>query len=110
MSADLGGRKNDGEKLRYDLIPPEAMKALATILTHGAAKYDDRNWEKGMEWNRLFGATQRHLWDWEAGENADAESGYNPLWHALCDIAFLVTYQQRGIGLDDRPDILGRST
>src|SRR5690606_95094 len=38
------GRKDDSDKLRMDLIPPEAMEALAVILGFGARKYAERNW------------------------------------------------------------------
>ena len=44
----MTGTKNDGGKLRYDLIPPRALEALAYVYTIGAAKYSDRNWEKGI--------------------------------------------------------------
>jgi hypothetical protein len=37
--------KNDNDKLRYDLIPPQALKALAEVLTFGANKYADNNWQ-----------------------------------------------------------------
>lgn len=96
------GYKADEEKIRMDLIPPEAVEALATVLTFGAKKYADRNWEKGMKWSRPFGALMRHMWAWWKGEEKDPETGYSHLWHAMCCIAFLVTYEQRGIGTDDR--------
>lgn len=104
MATYTEGTKFDGDKLRMDLLPPEAIEGLATILTFGAKKYADRNWEKGIKWGRLFGATMRHLWAWWRGEALDAESGYSHLWHALTDIAFLLTYEARGMkDFDDRP-------
>ena len=102
MSDDL---KFDFAKDRHDLIPPEAITALAKILTHGATKYGPRGWERGMEWGRLYAATQRHLLAFWAGENNDPESAHPHLWHALTNIAFLLTYQRRGIGNDDRPEV-----
>lgn len=96
------GTKFDADKIRMDLIPPEAVTALAAVLTFGAKKYADRNWEKGMGWSRPFGALMRHMWAWWGGEQKDPETGYSHLWHALCCIAFLVTYEQRKIGVDDR--------
>ena len=65
-------------------------------------KTGDRNWEKGMKWGRVYGALMRHLWAWWRGEKADPETGMSHLWHAGCCIAFLITYEQRGIGEDDR--------
>ena len=98
----MSGRKDDQGKLRLELIPPEAIRALGAVLTFGAQKYEDRNWEKGIEWGRVYGAAMRHLWAWWGGKDLDAESGFSHLWHALTGIAFLVTYEHRAIGKDDR--------
>lgn len=97
------GVKFDGDKPRYDLIPPEALDGLARVLTYGAAKYAPRNWEKGMNWGRVFGAAMRHLWAWWRGEHKDPETGMSHLWHAQCCIAFLIAYEARQTGTDDRP-------
>lgn len=97
------GVKYDGDKPRYDLLPPEFLSATADILTFGAAKYGERNWELGMAWHRPFAAMMRHMWAWWAGENTDPETGKSHLWHACCCLAFLVAYEQRHVGTDDRP-------
>jgi hypothetical protein len=102
--AILGGLKYDTDKTRYELLPPELMHAVADILTFGAKKYSDRNWELGMEWSRPFGALMRHMWAWWRGDGVDAETGKSHLWHAGCCLAFLIAYEQRGIGKDDRPN------
>lgn len=101
--AELAGRKDDQAKPRYDLIPPELLEALADVLTYGANKYGARNWERGMAWGRPFGALMRHMWAWWRGEKADAETGRSHLWHAACCLAFLIAYEMRQVGLDDRP-------
>jgi hypothetical protein len=95
------GVKFDTDKVRMELIPPELLVAVGTILTFGAEKYDDRNWEKGMNWSRIYGALLRHLIAFASGEKVDPESGHPHLWHAGCCIAFLITYEAREIGLDD---------
>ncbi len=111
----VGGYKADEDKVRMDLIPPEAIFALADILTSGAKKYSNRNWEKGMKWSRPFAASMRHLWAWWAGAapttksflfgSLDSESGRSHLWHALCCISFLVAYEERElVAFDDRFD------
>lgn len=97
-----GGVKNDEGKPRMDLVPPEAVWALADILTVGANKYTDRNWEQGMDWGRVYAACQRHLWAWWGGEDTDPETGRSHLAHALACISFLLTYEQRQIGIDTR--------
>lgn len=106
------GRKDDGGKIRLELVPPELLFAVGDILTFGAAKYEARNWEKGMSWGRVFGALMRHLWAWWGGSgpttksfllgDLDPETGRSHLWHAGCCIAFLIAYEERGVGTDDR--------
>lgn len=106
------GRKDDSEKVRMDLIPPELLFSVGDILTFGAKKYAARNWEQGMKWGRVYGALMRHLWAWWGGKTPttksflfgelDAETGRSHLWHAGCCIAFLIAYEERGVGEDDR--------
>jgi hypothetical protein len=110
--AEGEGRKDDGGKIRLELVPPELLFAVGTILTFGAKKYADRNWEHGMKWGRVFGALMRHMWEWWAGRapttknfafgELDSETGYSHLWHAGCCIAFLIAYEERRVGQDDR--------
>lgn len=96
------GLKFDNGKTRIELIPPELLFGVGEILTFGAKKYADRNWELGMKWSRVFGALMRHLWKWWGGEILDVETGKSHLWHAGCCIAFLIAYETRKIGEDDR--------
>jgi hypothetical protein len=63
----------------------------------------ERNWELGMSWGRVFAALMRHMWAWWGGQKTDAETGMSHLWHAACCLAFLVAYEQRKSGVDDRP-------
>lgn len=98
----LEGRKDDTGKPRFELLAPEALEGTARILTFGAKKYTDRNWEKGMKWSRVFGALMRHLWCWWRGEEVDSETGESHLHHAACCIMFLQAYEVRRVGEDDR--------
>lgn len=66
-------------------------------------KTGERNWERGMAWSRPYAALRRHLIAWWSGQDTDPESGHSHLWHVLTNAAFLVAYEQRGIGEDDRP-------
>jgi len=90
------------DKPRMDLIPPEIMTAMGTVMAHGAKKFAERGWEEGVEWGIYFAALQRHVWAWQGGEDIDMESGHSHLWHAACCLAILVAYEARGIGTDDR--------
>lgn len=96
------GVKFDQGKTRYDLIPPEVEEAIGQVLTFGAAKYGQRNWELGMAWGRPYAALRRHMGAWWGGEDTDPETGMSHLWHAACCIAFLVAFEARGVGTDDR--------
>ena len=98
------GRKLDTGKPRYELIPVSSQRALAEILTMGSIKYGDRNWEKGFAWGRAYAALQRHLTAWWDGEGVDAESGKSHLWHAMCELAFLIEFEAKQKGTDDRPN------
>jgi len=104
------GLKYDSDKTRYDLLPPELLEGVAQVLTFGAKKYSARNWESGINYGRVFGACMRHLWAWWRGERDDAETGMSHLWHAGCCIAFLITYEARGMTkFDDRIDLPANS-
>ena len=106
------GRKDDSGKEPFDLIPPEFLFGTARVLGFGAKKYSARNWEAGMAWGRCFSAMMRHMWAWWGGKGPttknflfgeiDAETGFSHLWHASACLAFLVAYEERGVGTDDR--------
>lgn len=96
-------QKNDQDKPRYDLLPPELLRDTAEVLTFGAHKYSANNWARGADYSRYFSALQRHLWAWWQGEDKDPETGFSHLAHAACCLAFLMAYKARGIGVDDRP-------
>lgn len=97
------GKKFDTEKIRTDLLPPDSLLSIAEILTFGANKYGDRNWEKGMDWSRVYGALLRHLFAWWMNKGPDKETGKSHLSHAGCCIMFLLAYEKRGVGKDNRP-------
>jgi len=94
--------KFDNGKPRLDLIAPELMFELGKILKFGADKYEDRNWELGIDYGRYYAALQRHLWAWWSGEDNDKESGEHHLSHAACCLMFLLASNKRKIGKDTR--------
>jgi hypothetical protein len=97
-----GGVKHDDGKPRMDLLPPEALREIAGVLTMGAQKYDAHNWRRGFAYSRLIAAALRHLFAWVGGENKDPESGKSHLAHAACCLMFLITFEQTNTGTDDR--------
>lgn len=96
--------KYDAEKVRLDLLPVIPLIGVGRVLTYGARKYSARNWEKGLDWSRCYGAALRHLLAWWGGETSDPETGYNHLDHALCELMFLREFAETHPELDDRPN------
>ena len=63
------GIKDVEGKLRFDLIPPEAMVEIAKVFTEGATRYGDRNWEKGIPVGECVAAIERHLTRFKLGQD-----------------------------------------
>ena len=95
--------KYDEGKLRYDLVPTEALADIVGVFTYGAGKYGTRNWEQGIEASRLYAAVHRHLAAYWSGENSHNESGLSHLAHAGCDILMLLQSSRIPTAVDDRP-------
>lgn len=103
QTATTGGRKFDGGKLQYGLLPPNALEATVDILTFGAEKYEPDNWKWVPDAKRrYFDALQRHLWAWKKGEQNDQETGKNHLAHALCCLMFLYEHDTIDFSNDDK--------
>ena len=92
----------DAGKLRFDLIPPEWESALAAVLTKGAEKYADRNWEKGLSWSRRYASARRHLNAFWRGEDNDPETGLPHLAQAAWNCLALLTFMKTHPDFDDR--------
>jgi hypothetical protein len=97
-----GGIKHDESKRRMDLVPTSLISSVARILEFGARKYGDNNWREGLKWSRVYAALQRHLADFWDGNDLDSESGLPHLYHAACNIAFLIEFYEKRKDLDDR--------
>jgi Domain of unknown function (DUF5664) len=121
-----GGVKYDGGKTRWTLIRPSwlrqlmemlnaepglyvhllpisLIRAVSHILNIGARKYKVDNWRVGMPWSRVYDAHERHMNAWASGESLDPETGKSHLWHAACNLAFLIEWEETHPELDDRP-------
>ena len=88
----LEALKDDTGKLRYDLVPIEALEQVVQVYTWSARKYTPDNWRLGMKWSKIFAAVMRHLWSWRAGQIYDPESGINHLAHAVWGCFTLLVY------------------
>jgi hypothetical protein len=103
-SHSTGAQKDTLGKLRFDLIPPEVLIALAEVYTFGMMKYAARNWENGLLLEEHHGAAMmRHFTQWRMRKDYDPESALNHLKHALFHLAAMITQIERGrTDLDDR--------
>lgn len=93
MLKDSGQRKEEetgaltdpgNSDAAFELLSPYALMRLAKHLGAGAAKYEPRNWEKGIKYSICVGKLLRHLFKWQMGlqdENHLAAVGF--WWHAL---------------------------
>lgn len=91
-----GGVKHDAGKLRFSLVPLDALWAIVRVLEFGARKYAPGNWEFVEDAEaRYYNATIRHMTAWWAGEWADSESGEPHLAHAACCLLFCLALALR---------------
>ena len=90
----MEGKKYDGAKIRMDLLPFEALEAVAEVLTFGAEKYADNNWqtiENGER--RHLAALLRHLAARERGEMTDRESKLLHAAHVATNALFILWFE-----------------
>lgn len=96
-------KKNDNDKLRYDLIPPYALEEVVKVFGIGAKKYGDHNYRKGLGWSRIYAAMMRHLEAWRRGEDDDPVDGQKHLASVAWGAMALLEYSHIAKELDDRP-------
>jgi len=96
--------KNDSKKPSMALVPSKAIYGIASVFTYGERKYHAYNYKSGngLDWDRPFSATQRHLIEWNGGRNIDAESGLPTLFHAGASLMMLIDLVESKIGKDTR--------
>jgi len=111
------GLRFNQDKLRYDLVEPRAHRDMVKVLTYGAKKYFDRNWENGLTWTSVIASAKRHLAAIELGEDYDfdpecegCKSGYCKkhsgelhVANLACNVHFLNAFYYIFPQGDDRP-------
>jgi hypothetical protein len=91
QTATTGGRKFDGGKTQFGLMPPFALTEFADVLTYGAKKYNPENWKWVPDAKRrYFDAAMRHMWAWKCAVKNDPETGLHHMAHAMCCLAFII--------------------
>ncbi len=97
-----GGVKHDTGKPPMWLLPRAALEGTARGLGFGEKKYGAHNWREGMDWSRVISSLLRHTVAFMDGEDIDSESGLPHVHLMGCNITFLQTYYEEGLGNDDR--------
>lgn len=98
-----GGLRYSEGKVRVDLIPPEWILGVGEVMTKGAEKYAERNWEDGMDWKFCYAAAMRHLLKFWNGADTDEETGLPHVAHAAWNCLALLTYMNTYPEGDSRP-------
>lgn len=93
-----GAKLDQGKPISGEVILgfPNALHALVTVATFGAAKYSRHGFlavPQGEQ--RYLDALMRHLIAWGRGEATDADSGLPHTWHALWNMAAVVELAER---------------
>lgn len=92
---DTQEAKADSGKPRPSLVPPALIDGVMRIREFGTARYGDpNNWRK-VDADRYHDALLRHILAmWEDWKAVDPDSGMPHMWHAACNIAFLMQYME----------------
>lgn len=90
-------RRNDATgKGRYDLIPPEALKALAKRFEYGAKLHGENNYKLGVPNSSLFDSAMRHL-----VQAMNKEEDEDHLASCLCNVCMLIYNREHNIGSEE---------
>jgi len=91
----------------YLNIPVSSLLKLAQHYENGAAKYADRNWEKGGWLNRYLNSAMRHLQNYLAGDRLEDHLSAT-VWNCFC-IMHTMDVIERGLlpeELDNLPNYM----
>ena len=90
------GAQRDALSVRFDLIPPCALKELAKIYDEGAKKYGTSNWKKGIPYSNIFNHMLNHINLFMAGDRTEAH-----IAKAMWACAAILWYEENMEGLND---------
>lgn len=97
-------RSGNKGKGRFDLLPADAIRAVAKVFQDGAETKGDRNWETGIPLSSFLDSALRHTFQALNGET-DEPHAAQAAWNLLC---YVQTREWIGRGilpaeLDDIP-------
>ena len=102
------GKRDDGGKLMWHLLPIPALIGLCRVFHAGAIKYAAEQWRKGMSYSRIYRPMMSHLNKWLASKSSfDKELGTHHLMMVAWGCFVLYMYEMflfRDDRFDDRPD------
>jgi hypothetical protein len=103
------GAKDDSEKLPVELVPVEAIEAIATVMNFGRQKYTENGWKSVPKpFRRYLAALLRHVHALQKGEITDPDSGLPHIYHVACNAAFLVWFHETDMErCPFEPEIIG---
>lgn len=78
-------RSADAEGVRYDLVPPEGVEAVARAMHVGAVTHGDNNWKKGLRNSILVNHAMRHIVEYMKEGNTTEDH----IGHALANLMML---------------------
>lgn len=85
-----------GEKekpVRYDLVPAIGLRRLAETMAHGAEKYGEGNWQKGIPISNCLNHAMAHLVAYGDGDRSEDHIG-----HALANLCFIAHFEEKAGG------------
>lgn len=86
-ASKTGLRFNTG-KLRWGLVHYKSLEPLVRVLMFGSEKYDDNNWQKGLNKREILECMQRHLAELMDGQTHDHESKLPIIGHIMANALF----------------------
>ena len=92
-----GARRNDSTgKGRYDLLPVEAIQALAQRFEYGASLHGDNNWRKGIPNASLFDSALRHLF-----QALNGQTDEDHLASCMWNVSVLIYNREHNLGREE---------
>lgn len=91
-------RSTDADSERYDLITPIGLRRLAETCALGAARYGERNWEKGIPASNLLNHALRHIVLYMMGDTSE-----DHIAHAAWNLLAVAHFEETNPELIDIP-------
>lgn len=94
---ESGARRNSSDgKGRFDLLPVEAIVALAKRFEYGANLHGANNWRKGIPNASLFDSALRHLF-----QALNSEEDEDHLASCLWNVSVLIYNREHNLGKEN---------